>query len=436
MPDRRLAVSGAGVVTPSGVGLDEFWQATLAGKLCVAAIEGFDATGFPTHIGGQIRDFSARKFVPKDYRKAVKVMARDIEIAVACADLAVRDAGLITPGMEGQTPNVEPKRLGCNIGAGLMCAELPELGTALITSLVDGKFDYKTWGITGMNNLTPLWLLKYLPNMLSCHTTIIHKAEGPSNNITCGDASGHMSVGEAAQWILRGAADVVIAGSAESKLNPMGLLRQTLMHRTCTTRNDAPTTACRPFDAGHAGFAIGEGGGLLILEDMDRAAGRGARIHAELVGFAAACDPHGIDLERPTCGNLAGALKNALRSAGIGPEDVGLAIAHGTAVPGEDEVEAAAWTEVFGRVGKLPAATLTGAVGCLFAGASGMDMILACKALHEQVIPPTVNFERPACESVLDFAAAPRQGKFEYAVTSAFTIGGQSAVCVFKRYQS
>ncbi|MBL7132637.1 MAG: beta-ketoacyl-[acyl-carrier-protein] synthase family protein, partial [Phycisphaerae bacterium] len=186
MADRRVVITGLGAACAAGVGIEQFWQSLLDGKQCIRRIDLFDPSKFPSQIGGQMTGFSARKFVPKDYRKAVKVMARDIEIAVAAADLAVRDSGLVTRGMEGAM-TVDPKRLGCNVGSGLICTDLNELGSAVNTAAVDGKFDFKVWGSSGMENLTPLWLLKYLPNMLSCHVTIIHGAEGPSNAITCGE---------------------------------------------------------------------------------------------------------------------------------------------------------------------------------------------------------------------------------------------------------
>ena len=280
MGEHRVAITGIGVVSPAGIGRDEFWQSILEGRRCVRRINAFDASKFPSSIAAQLDGFSARKFVPKDYRKAVKVMARDIEIAVAAADLAFRDSGIVTRGIAADSTTINPKRLGCNIGAGLICSDLDELGSAVNTAVEDGRFDIRKWGSSGIDNLTPLWLLKYLPNMLACHVTIIHGAEGPSNTITCGDCSGLLSAAEAGSYVARGLVDAAVAGSAESKLNPMGLLRQALLKRLCTTRNEEPETACRPFDAAHDGTVIGEGGGLVILEDMDRARSRGATIYA------------------------------------------------------------------------------------------------------------------------------------------------------------
>jgi len=430
---RRVAITGLGVVSPAGVGIEPLWQALLEGRQAVGAVSLFDVGEFPCRIAGQINDFSARNFVPKDYRKSVKVMARDIEIAVAGADLAFKDAALTTRAAGGAPMTVPAKRLGCNVGAGLICTDLDELGMAVNTSLTEGKFDIKKWGSTGMTNLNPLWLLKYLPNMLSCHVTIIHGCEGPSNCITCGDASGPLSIGESRSWIARGAADAVVAGGAESKLNPMGLLRQGLLKRLCTTRNDAPGTACRPFDADHEGTIIGEGGALLILEDVDHAAKRGARVYAEVAGFGASCDPEGINVTRPTVGGLELAITNALRDAGIKPEQVGMIVAHGTGVPEEDKLETAAWRAALGAVAdKVPAFTATGATGSLFAGAGATNVALAAMALHKGIVPPTVNFTKPADGCNLNFATQARQVKMEYVVAAAFGIGGQSAAVVLK----
>jgi len=434
---RRVAVTGVGVVSPTGIGVEAFWEALMTARRGIGEIIAFDAHKFPCRIGAELADFSARGYVPKSYRKSVKVMARDIEIAVAAADLAFRDAGIVTRGIEEGKENVEAKRLGCNIGAGLICVDLDELGAAVNTALTDGRFDIRKWGSGGMSNLTPLWLLKYLPNMLSCHVTIIHGAEGPSNTITCCDASAHMAVGEATRMIARDAADVIVAGGAESKLNPMGLLRQGLLGRLCTEGNDRPADACRPFDAAHSGTVIGEGGGLLVLEDYDRAKQRGARIYAELIGFGAACDPAGMDITTATAGGLDLAAAKAIADAGIAPEQVDLIVAHGTAVPAEDQRECAAWQAALGSdATSKPAVSITGGTGSLYAGAGGAELATAALALHHQVIPPTVNFTAREDRCGLGMSDQPREHEINYVITGAFSIGGQSAACVLKRAEA
>jgi 3-oxoacyl-[acyl-carrier-protein] synthase II len=437
MDERRVAITGLGVVTAAGIGMDALWQGLRDGRRFVEPITLFDAGGFPCPLGGQIEGFSARAFVPKTYRKAVKVMARDIEIAVAAADLAFRDSGLVTIGLDADHPTIDGKRLGCNIGAGLICTDLDELGVALTTALEDGRFSLRAWGDGGMDNLTPLWLLKYLPNMLSCHVTIIHGCRGPSNTITCGDASGHLAVGEAARQIAQGRADAVIAGGAETKLNPMGLMRQTLLKRISTDWDGPPGEACRPFDRRHCGVVVGEGGGLLVLEDEARAAERGATIYAEIAGFASACDPAGIDVTRANAGSLDLAVGKALADAGVTPDEVDLIVTHGTGAPAEDACEAAAWRAALGdRAGEIPAVAVTGAVGSLFAGAGGVELGVAAMALHTQTIPPTVNHDAPAAGCEMSFLRESRPARLRTAVTGAFSVGGQSGACVLRRYES
>jgi 3-oxoacyl-[acyl-carrier-protein] synthase II len=214
----------------------------------------------------------------------------------------------------------------------------------------------------------------------------------------------------------------------------MGILRQTMLKRLCISGNGNPPGAIRPFDKDHAGTAIGEGGGVAILEEMERARSRGARVHAELVGFGAACDPAGIDILRPTAGALDLAVKKALKNAGITPGQVGLIMAHGTAVPGEDVAEAAAWKAALGEsAARIPACALTGAVGSLYAGAGAASIAMAAMALQKQVVPPTINFASAAADCGLNLAGGPREAKFDYVVCGSFTIGGQSAACVLKK---
>ena len=436
MAERRVAITGLGVVSAAGLGAEQTWEAFAAARPCILPMQLFNAEGFACRIGGQLLDFSAKDYVPKNYRKSVKIMARDIEIAVVAADLAVRDAGLVTRGIDPDALNITPRRFGCNIGAGLITAELDELGNAIHSAVVDGKFDMGAWGSTGMGNLTPLWLLKYLPNMLSCHVTIIHGAEGPSNNITCGAASGHLSVTEGVRWIQRGDADLVIAGGAETKLVPLCMIRQELLGRVCTTGNDSAATACRPFDAAASGTVIGEGGALLILEDLERAVARGAKIYAEIAGAGAACDPAGMHVTEPTIGGLDRAARSALRDAKVAPDAVDLIVAHGTGVPAEDRLEAAAWQSALGdRAQNIPAWSITGAVGSTFAGAGAIELAGAALAIANQIAPATVNFDKPIDGCRMNFLRQSRQAKIDCLVSGAHTVGGQSAAVVLKRYQ-
>ncbi len=271
---RRVVITGIGVISPIGIGSKVFWENLLAGKSGVRRISAYDPSGFPCQIAGEVPEFKIGDFVPKTYRKATKVMARDIELAVVAADDAFKDSGLKSKAYT-DSPTIEPTRFGCNIGAGLISADLAELSVAMHVARDGGKLDLKKWGKEGMNQLTPLWLLKYLPNMLACHVTIIHELKGPSNTITCADASSHLAIGEAFRTIQRGNADLAICGGAESKVVPMALARQCLLKRVTEMHNDSPAEAVRPFDASATGTAVGEGGGLLILEEYEHAKARG-----------------------------------------------------------------------------------------------------------------------------------------------------------------
>jgi len=435
MTRRRVVITGVGAVTAAGLGGDALLDAACAGVGCTRPIERFDPAGFDCRVAGEITDFKCRDFVPKSYRKAVKVMARDIQLAVAAADLAVRDARLTTKAVDEAAVDVDAGRFACNIGAGLICAELDELGAALATALDgEGRFDIRRWGAEGMTNLTPLWLLKYLPNMLACHVTIIHDLRGPSNTITCGEASGLLSIGEAADQVARNAADLAVAGGAESRLNPMGMLRQDKLGRLAPTDGREPREACRPFDAGHCGAVLGEGGGLLILEDLDRAAGRGADVYAEIVGFAGATDPAGMDPTRPHTGNVQLAARKALARAAIAPTQLGLLVAQGTGVPAEDNLEARSIAELLDGA-DVPVVAATGLVGTCQAGASGVSTALAALAVGSGRIPASANFVTPApeCER-LNVSRQARSATVDYALVQAFSHTGQSAAMVLKRY--
>ena len=430
--NRRVVITGIGVVSPIGIGTKAFWENLLAGKVGVRRIGQFDPSGFPCQIAGEVPEYKIGDFVPKSYRKATKVMARDIELAVIAADDAMKDAGLKTKAYT-ETPEIEPERFGCNIGAGLISADLDELTAAMhIARGEENKLDLHKWGKDGMGQLTPLWLLKYLPNMLACHVTIIHELKGPSNTITCADASSHLAIGEAFRTIQRGKADLAICGGAESKVDPMGMVRHTLLHRLNETHNDAPESAVRPFDAEAAGTIHGEGGGLLILEEFEHAKGRGAKMYAELVGFGASQDTHSITTPQPSGQSYGKAIAKALKDATLPPAAVDLILPCGLGIPSHDKAELNGLTQVFGggleRVAMSP---IKAQIGNLAAG-SGAEAAAALLAIKHATIPPAVNTRKPADGRKLNVAAQAREQKVNVAVSSVYSLGGQNAALVFK----
>ena len=445
MNTRRVVITGLGPVTPIGTGVSAFWNALLEKRSGVRRVRAFDPSRFDAQIGGEIDGLNIGEYVPKSYRKAAKIMARDIMLAVAAAHQAVSDAKLRTKCLiergEGDGgANVDNTRFGANIGAGLICADLPELTEALHGANENGEFSFARWGTDGMNNLTPLWLLKFLPNMLACHVTIVHDAEGPSNTITCGEASSHLAIGEAFRSITRGAADVCICGGAESKANAMALLRQALGRRL-SLRNDQPERACRPLAADRDGTVISEGGGLVILEELEHARRRGARIYAELIGFGAGHDafmasqpsrPH------PEGRGTAVAIRKALRDAGIAPEQVGLIAVFAAGLIEHDRSEAVAIRSVLGaRTEQVPAMAIKAGIGNSGAGSGAIDFIAAVLALYHATIPPAFNSAPvdPSCGLRVS-VDGPTDVRAEYALSTAYALGGgQNAALVIKRFK-
>jgi len=435
---RRVVITGLGTMSAAGIGIESLWSSVCEGRSSIDRIEAFDPSGFDVQIAGEVRDFKVQKFVPKSYRKATKVMARDIELAVAAADQAVRHAELNTPGIDPEADrSYEGGRTGCHIGAGLIAADLDELTDALATSVDDdGKFDMHKWGSDGMTQLTPLWLLKYLPNMLACHVTIIHDAQGPSNTITCGEASSALSIGESMRVIERGDADLGFCGGAESKLNPMAFYRQIITGRLNTQANDDPAGAVRPYDQNAAGTILGEGGGILMLESVDTAEPRGATIYAELVGFGASHTiyPEGHGLEPDPQGKgIAASVRAALRNAELTPDDIDLILPTACAIPAYDRAEAAALQSLFGdRLAEIPLWSAKPYVGNCGAGAGGIDTALAARMLAEQKIPATLNCDHPL-EGLHAATADTRDAKLNHVLVLTTSLGGQNAALILKK---
>jgi len=445
MNSRRVVITGLGLVTPLGVGAETVWNALIEKKSGVRRISTFDPSHFDSQVGGEIESLAMGNYVPKTYRKSIKVMARDIEIAVAAAYEATKDAGLKTKCLidrgEAEGPsNVDSTRFGANIGAGLICANLTELAGALATAADDtGSFSIRKWGAEGMNNLTPLWLLKFLPNMLSCHVTIVHDAQAPSNTITCSEASSHLAIGEAFRTVARGSADICICGGAESKLNPMGLLRQQLLGRLSTTHNDEPDRACRPFDKNRDGTAISEGGGLIIIEELEHARARGAKIYAEIIGFGASSNFHSWSEPHPQGQGIALSIQKALEDANLATDNVDMITTFGTGIPAHDLSEARAIRSALGdRASRIPALALKGSIGNNGAGSGAIDLATTALCVKHKTIPPARNMDNIDPECGLNIVIGdPIDAKINVAASVAYALGGgQNATLVLKRLEA
>jgi 3-oxoacyl-[acyl-carrier-protein] synthase II len=441
---RSVVVTGVGAVSALGIGAEALWEGLCAGTSGVRPITRFDASGFASRLAGEVPEpgLVIRDFVPKHYRKATKVMARDIELAVAAAKEASERAGLTTRAHleEGATEGTTypTGRVGCHIGAGLIAADSDELGAALATAVVDQRVDLATWGRTGMDNLTPLWMLKYLPNMLACHVTIIHGCEGPSNTITCAEASGLLCIGESTRVIERGDAEACFAGSAECKVNLMGLLRMQLAGRAGPTGDHADgRTFVRPFDLHAPGGVVGEGGGIVVLESEQsaRARGRGEAIIARIAGIGAGHSP------RPPAGQtiadasgddgFLAAIENATRDAGLTPGDIDAVVVLGTGVPSVDSGEGGALRTFFG--GRTPPVVTIGPnVGNCAAGSGGLLAIVGALMIHRQMIPARLHASTPM--PGIDAGPAPaRAATLRHVLVASSSLGGQNAAVVMGR---
>ena len=413
------------------------WAGLLEGRSGVGRIGAYDPGGFRCQVAGEVRDYVAKEHVPKHYRKAVKVMARDIELAVGAAEDAIACAGVVTKSAAPDAePTFAPRRVCCHIGAGLIAAEVPELSMALATSTDDtGTFSYAKWGEGAMNNLTPLWLLKYLPNMLSCHVTILHDAQGPSNTITCQEASGLLSIGEAVRVILRGDADAGFAGGVESKVNPMGHIRLELSGRLADIEVAEGASfdvsgSYRAYESDAPGSIPGEGGGILFLEERQAAEARGAQIIAEIAGFGAGHTPQGDDRARSR--GVERAIRAALADAGISPDQVDAIVPHAAGEQGVDAEEMHALSTVFGeRVTEIEMVTLVWGLGDTMAGAGGLATIVGAMCLQHQTLPARLHGGGTG-SGLLVGAARQRDAPLRHVLVCTNSLGGQNAAVLLR----
>ena len=410
------------------------WAGLCAGDCGIGTITAFDPVGFSCKLAGQAPDYKIQKYVPRAHRKAIKLMSRDIELAVIAANEALVHSGLVTKGIDPENVNIDPERVAINLGAGFISCDLVELAPAVAASATDGKFDTRKWGKDGLELVTPLWLLKYLPNMLACHIGIIHDIQGPSNSITCAEASAHLAIAEAAQIIARGDTDIALAGGAEAKVNPMIMIRQCLLKRVTGENNDEPASACRPFDADAKGSVFGEAAGIVILENLENAQRRGAKIYAEVVGTGQSnnINPAYEHLE-PDGYGLQIAIEKAMADAQIEPKDLGLVIPHGTGIAADDLAEAKAIQAALGDAAAKTAVWPTKSMLSNTGAASGaIDLVAAVCAITNGRIPAAKNCDRKADGCNLNIVKQPQETDIRYALCCSYTYGGQTAAVVLK----
>jgi len=435
MDSARVVITGFGQVTPLGLNTGDTWASLCAGRVGIDTITAFDPVGFSCKIAGQVPDYKIRDYVPRSHRKATKLMSRDIELAIIAANEAIIHAGLVTKGIDPENINVDPERMAINLGAGLISCDLVELAPAVAASVTDGKFDIRKWGTDGLDLVTPLWLLKYLPNMLACHVGIIHDIQGPSNTITCAETAGHLAMAEAAQIIARGSSDIALAGGAEAKVNPIVMIRKCLIKRATSENNDEPASSCRPFDTDAKGSVFGEAAGVVILEELHHAEKRDAKIYAEVVGLGQSnsINPAYEHIE-PDGKGIRIAIEKAIADAGIRPDDLDLIIPHGTGIPADDLAEANAIQAALGGAAEnIPAWPTKSMLSNTGAAGGAVDVIATVCAIRDGKIPAAMNCDRKAAGCILNIVDRPLEKDIRYALCCSYTYGGQTAAVVLKK---
>ncbi len=450
--ERRVVISGLGILSPLGIGPESFWSALASGRGGVQAIRCFEVDGIPCRAAAEVPDFTLRALAPPKrwnsyLKKNLKYMARDIQLAVAGAELGLADAGLIGEIMETrdaefaaaitgvpQDPphgSIDPTRVGLDLGAGLISTELNELAPAIGLAMKAGGFDYDVYGREGIPAILPIWLLKYLPNMLACHISILFNLQGPSNSITEGESASALAIGEAFRIIQRGRADVMVTGGADSKIHPLSLVRMTLLDSISRWEGD-PAKACRPFDANRDGWVPGEGAAITIIEEREHALRRGAKIYGEILGFGSGCDANprgGLD---PDGAGTEIAIRAALRDASVEPDEIGHVNAHGAATVVSDRAEARAFNRIFGARG-VPVTALKGYFGNVASGGSAIELAGSLLGVNHGQIPQILNCDHPDAALDLDLVCgAARPTENSIFVKTSITRHGQAAALVVR----
>jgi 3-oxoacyl-[acyl-carrier-protein] synthase II len=364
-------------------------------------------------------------------------MCRDIELSIIAADEAIKNSGLVTKASEAEQVSISPERSAISFGAGLISCDMFEIAPSIALSITNGQFDIHKWGQDGLESLTPLWLLKYLPNMLPCHVGIIHDIQGPSNTITCGEVASHIAIAEAAEMIARNDADVALGGGCEAKVNPIVMLRQCLLKRSTFTGNDTPEKACRPFDIKASGSVFGEAAGVVVMEELEFAKARNAVILAEIAGHASS---NSINREyehlEPDGKGIQIAIQTALQEAGISPEQIDLIIPAGTGIPQDDRAETAALAAVFGNslktVDVWPIKSMVSHTG---AAAGSIDLIAGVLAIQNQLMGPAINYESSAEGCQLNIHTDCVNKEINTVLCCGYSFGGQTAAIVVKKYK-
>ena len=409
---RRVVITGLGLVTPCGNDVPTTWDALKKGSSGADYIKKFDTEKFSVKFACEVKDFDALDFLDK---KEARRMGAFSHFAIAASDEAVKNSGLLIDDSNAEM-------IGTYISSGI------------------GDF----WAIerehdkllaSGPDRVSPFFIVSAIVNLASGNVSIRHGAKGPNSATATACAAGAHAIGDSFRMIERGDADAMICGGAESAITPMSIAGFASM-RALSTRNDDPKKASRPFDAERDGFVCAEGAGIIILEGLDFAQARGAKIYAEIVGYGMSGDAFHITAPDETGSGPRRVMQKAMKDAGIAPEQIGYINAHGTSTPYNDKFETMAIKQTFGEHAyKLAVSSTKSMTGHALGAAGGIEAVFSILALHEKVLPPTINYEFPDPECDLDYIAnEPRHAEVEYALSNSFGFGGTNACLIFKRY--
>lgn len=424
--DRRVVVTGVGCITPVGNDVKTMWSSLLEGKSGVGPISHFDASAFPTKFAAEIKDFRLEDYI--DDTSRFEHSGRNIRFAIAAAVQAVKDAGI-------DESKIDPTMFGVYLGAGEGQQDFPLFMKLIAEAQDNGQVDLEKFTKAGLEQLNPRSELEQEPNMPAGHLASLFNAQGPNLNCLTACAASSQAIGEAAEIIRRGDADIMLSGGAHSMIHPFGLTGFNLL-TALSTRNDDPTSASRPFDKERDGFVLGEGAGMLILEDIESAKSRGAEIYGEIIGYGSSADAYRITDIHPEGRGAINCINMAMKSAELNKDQIDYVNAHGTSTAVNDRVETMA---VKGGLGEeaynTPVSSIKSMMGHLIAAAGSVEAIACLLAIRDGVMPPTINYENADPDCDLDYIPnETREKKVDRTLSNSFGFGGQNISLIFSRY--
>jgi 3-oxoacyl-[acyl-carrier-protein] synthase II len=425
---RRVVVTGMGMVTPVGHDLESTWWALREGRSGVGAIGLFDARTFPTRIAAEVKDFRLGDYLDDASRWAEH--SRNTQFALAAAKMAMEDSGLTAT-----TPGLNRRRFGVYLGSGEGQQDFPRFVKLMYDTTRDGRVDTAEFTRLGIKELHPIHEAEQEPGTPSGHLASVFGARGPNSNCLTACAASSQAIGEAFELIRRGNADVILSGGTHSMIHPFGVTGFILL-TALSTRNDEPTRASRPFDRDRDGFILGEGAGMLVLEELEHARSRGARIHGEIVGYGSTADAFRITDSHDEGRGAIACLKEALADARLNPGEIDYINAHGTSTAVNDSIETLAIKRTFGEDAyKVPISSTKSMMGHLIAAAGSVEAIVCLLTMRDGVLPPTINLDNPDPACDLDYVPHTARPKaVDVALSNSFGFGGQNITLILRRF--